>query len=105
MLANFGVFPILRSWKLDFFINTLISATLCKILNAFHISQKRLDGLGHFRVPKPLAFKMRPSAQPFCENEFYSHKDDKSFSYQRPGAKFSAFRLALFCGLYANFSN
>ena len=57
MLGNFDVFLILRSWKLAFFINT--------IPTLFHISQERLDSLGHFRVPKPLTFKMRLGVQPF----------------------------------------
>ena len=39
--------------------------------------------IGHFRVPKTLTFKMRPSAQPFCENDFYLHENEKSFPYQR----------------------
>ena len=38
---------------------------------------------GHFRVPKTLTFKTRPSAQLSCENEFYLHENEKSFPYQR----------------------
>ena len=38
---------------------------------------------GHFRVPRTLTFKMRPSA-PFSSNELYLYENEKSFSYQSP---------------------
>ena len=31
----------------------------------FHVNSSRKNSIGHFRVPKPLNFKKRPSAQPF----------------------------------------
>ena len=84
MLGNFGVFPILRSWKLAF-LETPFQVQLCaKFWTLFHISQERLDSLGYFRVPKPLTFKMRPYAKPFLWKCVYSHENDKSFSYRRP---------------------
>ena len=39
--------------------------------------------IGHFRVPKTLTSKMRPTAQPSFENEFYLHENVESFPYQR----------------------
>ena len=67
MLGNFGVFPILRSWKLAL-LWTPFQVQLCaKFWTLFHISQERLDSLGHFRVPNLPAppLKMRPYAKPF----------------------------------------
>ena len=39
--------------------------------------------IGHFRVPKPLTLKTRPSANLSCANEFYLHDNKKSFSRER----------------------
>ena len=36
--------------------------------------------IGHVRVPKTLTFKMKPSAQPFCENEFCLRENEKIIS-------------------------
>ena len=85
MLGNFGVFPILRSWKLAL-LWTPFQVQLCANFSTlFHISQERLDSLGHFRVPKPPLLKWGHMQNLSCENVFYSHENDKSFSYQRPG--------------------
>ena len=35
---------------------------------------------------KTLSFKMRPSAQPYYENEFYLHEKEKSLPYQNAQA-------------------
>ena len=41
--------------------------------------------IGHFRVPKTLTFKMRPSAHTTfpVKMSFYLHENEKSFPYQR----------------------
>ena len=42
----------------------------------------------HFRVPNPLTFKMRPSAQ---MHEFYLLENEKSFPYQRLSTYITSF--------------
>ena len=37
--------------------------------------------IDHFRVPKTLTFKMRPSAQPFLWKWLYLYENEKSLSY------------------------
>ena len=48
--------------------------------------KKALKKACHFQVPETLSFKMRPSAQPYYENEFYLHEKEKSLPYQNAQA-------------------
>ena len=61
----------------DFEITRMISDQI-----ALHSVQLPLL-IGHFLIPKTLTLKMRPSAHPSSENEFYLHENEKSFPYQR----------------------
>ena len=50
----------------------------------FNKTQGRVGKLlGHFRVPKTLTLKTRPSTKLSCENELYFHDNKKSFSQER----------------------
>ena len=71
----------------DDLINTvLFSCSLQCYLDhlTWKLSLEYLKLIGHFRVPKTLTFKMKPSAQPFLWKwVLFANENEKSFPYQR----------------------
>ena len=67
-----SAFPILGDY---------VASILCSFFYGMCILH---SGIGHFRVPKTLTFKMRPGAGNLsCQNEFYLLENVKWFPYQR----------------------
>ena len=48
-----------------------------KLITSCYLLRHVSCPIGHFRVPKPLIFKTRLSAKPFCDNEFHLNENEK----------------------------
>ena len=70
--GNFGAFSLMRSWKLNYFLNTILSVTLCKIVtfNAFLIYLR--NGLINLMTYSPvkLWFSIKLIATQFFSTPF-----------------------------------
>ena len=59
----------------------IFTSPICVSVNSTTSYLTSENNIGHFRVPKPLTFKMRLGAQPFLENEFYLQENERLTTY------------------------